>query len=214
MSKAPLGSWFEEILLTSSKLLKRIFIFPLQIIIEERQNIRYHTTITLKCCFLNYVITFYITGDSPISISCTWHIVSGFPVPGGLCYHDRVKRKKQKRHPVIFHTGIICLFTMKSFGLAYKTQSASEVNFSYWLRFLDWRIDVHELKWNQSRSEKSSTRRCHSHQKFTCFQSLRAFLPLQAVTDVRIRLLSPSSVMDLGPVRAVGEAACGGGSLV
>lgn len=57
---------------------------------------------------------FCITGDSPISISSTWHIFSGFPVPGGLRYHHQVRRKLQKWHPVIFHAGIKCCFTMKS----------------------------------------------------------------------------------------------------
>lgn len=90
---------------------------------------------------------FCITGDSPISISSTWHIFSGFPVPRGLCYHDQVRRKLQKWHPVIFHAGIKCHFTMKSLFLVYKIQCTSEDNFSHWIQFLDWQIAVHELKW-------------------------------------------------------------------
>lgn len=83
---------------------------------------------------------FCITGNSPISISSTWHIFSGFPVPMGLCYHDQVRRKLQNWHPVIFHAGIKCWFTMKSLVLVYKIQCTSEVNFSYWMQFLDWQI--------------------------------------------------------------------------
>lgn len=30
--------------------------------------------------------------------------------------------------------------------IVYKIQCTSKVNFSYWIPFLDWQIDVHELK--------------------------------------------------------------------
>lgn len=145
---------------------------------------------------------FCITGDSPISISSTWHILSGFPVPRGLRYHDQVRRKLQKWHPVIFHAGIKCCFTMKSLVLVYKIQCTSEVKFSYWIQLSDWQIDVHELKWVRCCFEENSMCMCHSCQKFTCLQRDGAFPSLQAVTDVvRIWILSPYVVIDLGPAQ-------------
>lgn len=103
---------------------------------------------------------FCFTGNSPISISPTWHIFSSSPVPQELCYHDQARRKLPKWHPVIFHAGIKCCFTMKSFGLVYKIQSTSGVGISSWIPLFDWQIGV---IW--SHFEENSMVWCHSCQK-------------------------------------------------
>lgn len=70
---------------------------------ERRQNVPYHTAVTQT---LFPSLCFVLLATLTFSLSSTWHIFSGFPVPGGLCYQDQARRKLQKWHRVIFHAGI------------------------------------------------------------------------------------------------------------
>lgn len=128
VSKAPLGSWLRAALRVAFRLFKKYSLFP-AVMTDEGEDKMFPVTLTNTAS----CPVFCITGDSHFSIPSTWHM--WFSRPRGPCQHDQVRRKLQKWHPVTFHAGMECSFTMKSLfqstksGAFKKITSGTEYNF-------------------------------------------------------------------------------------